>query len=86
MCQLCSTNSEKSEESFRLGKGCTSFVFEREQPSQVRSINLIKTKTSLRHALPLSSMNILQFTTIPYFLMCAQSSYSREHCNTQTDS
>ena len=39
MCQLCSTNSEKSKESFRLEKGCTSFVFEREQLLQVRSIN-----------------------------------------------
>lgn len=35
MCQLCSKNRKQSEESFRLGQECTSFVFERERPLKV---------------------------------------------------
>ena len=36
ICQLCSTNHKQSERSFQPEKGCTNFVFEREQPLQVR--------------------------------------------------
>ena len=35
-CQLCSSNRILDEKSFREGKGCTSFVFERQRP-QVRN-------------------------------------------------
>ena len=31
ICQLCSSNREQNEESLQLGKGCTSFVFGKEQ-------------------------------------------------------
>ena len=41
ICQLCSSNREHYEESLRLGKGCTSFLFKREQPLQVVSKHLL---------------------------------------------
>ena len=84
MCQLCSTNSEKSKESFRLGKGCTSFVFEREQPSQVRSINFNKNKNISKtcpppffHEYITVYHNPIFFNVRPKFLV---------ENNTQTDS
>ena len=40
ICQLCSSNREQNEESLQLGKGCTSFVFHREQPLQVSKSSL----------------------------------------------
>ncbi len=41
MCQLCSKNSKQNEGSIQQSKGCMSFVFERDQPSQVRRYLLI---------------------------------------------
>ena len=42
MCQLCSKNSKQNEGSIQQNKGCMSFVFERDQPLQVRSSKVWK--------------------------------------------